>query len=39
MICASVDLLVFIENLLAHLAEKILLMQPVAFRGDYRISP
>ena len=36
MICASVYLLVFIKNLLMHLAEKILLMQPLTFRGDYR---
>ena len=36
MICASVYLLVFIQNLLVHLAEKILLMQPLTFGGDYR---
>ena len=36
MICASVYLLVFIQNLLVHLAEKILLMQPPTFGGDYR---
>ena len=35
MICASVYLLVFIRNLLVHLAEKILLMQPLTFGGDY----
>ena len=35
MICASVYLLVFIQNLLMHLAEKILLMQPLSFGGDY----
>ncbi|MHC0055786.1 hypothetical protein [Actibacterium sp. D379-3] len=29
-------LLVFIRNLLVHLAEKILLMQPLTFGGDYR---
>ncbi|WP_203232283.1 hypothetical protein, partial [Gemmobacter caeruleus] len=34
-ICASVYLLVFIQNLLVHLAEKILLMQPLTFGGDY----
>jgi hypothetical protein len=31
-----VYLLVFIRNLLVHLAEKILLLQPLNFRGDYR---
>src|SRR6056297_702333 len=36
MICASVYLLVFIRNLLVHLAEKILLLQPLNFGGDYR---
>ena len=35
MICASVYLLVFIQNLLVHLGEKILLMQPLTFGGDY----
>jgi hypothetical protein len=30
-----VYLLVFIRNLLVHLAEKILLMQPLTFGGDY----
>ena len=35
MICASVYLLVFIRNLLMHLAEKILLIQPLTFGGDY----
>lgn len=35
MICASVYLLVFIRNLLVHLAEKILLIQPLTFGGDY----
>src|SRR6056297_1016164 len=35
MICASVYLLVFIRNLLVHLAEKILLLQPLNFGGDY----
>ncbi len=34
MIRASVYLLVFIQNLLVHLAEKILLMQPLTFGGD-----
>jgi hypothetical protein len=34
-ICASVYLLVFIQNLLMHLAEKILLMQPLTFGGDW----
>ncbi len=33
MICASVYLLVFIRNLLVHLAEKILLMQPLLSGG------
>ena len=33
MIWASVYQLVFIENLLVHLAEKILLMQPLKFGG------
>jgi hypothetical protein len=33
MICASVYLLVFIRNLLDHLAEKILLTQPLTFGG------
>ncbi|MFZ0323233.1 MAG: hypothetical protein WAN48_03770, partial [Actinomycetes bacterium] len=28
-------LLVFIQNLLVHLGEKILLMQPLTFGGDY----
>ena len=38
MICASVYLLVFMRNLLMHLAEKILLMQPTKFGGDYRVN-
>ncbi|OYU19808.1 MAG: hypothetical protein CFE34_03210 [Rhodobacteraceae bacterium PARR1] len=38
-ICASVYLLVFIQNLLMHLAEKILLMQPLTFRADYLRTP
>ena len=38
MIYASVYLLVFIQNLLVHLAEKILLMQPLTFREDYRVA-
>jgi transposase InsO family protein len=38
MICASVYLLVFIRNLLVHLAEKILLMQPLTFGGDYHYN-
>ncbi len=33
MICPSVYLLVFIRNLLVHLAKKILLMQPLTFGG------
>ena len=33
MICASVYLLVFIRSLLVHLAEKILLLQPLKFEG------
>ena len=33
MICASVYLLVFIQNLLMHLAKKIPLMQPLTFGG------
>jgi len=37
MICASVYLLVFIRNLLMHLVEKILLMQPLTFGGDYHL--
>ena len=35
MICALVKLLVFIRNLLVHLAEKILLLHPLKFGGDY----
>jgi hypothetical protein len=35
MICASVYLLGFIQNLLVHRGEKILLMQPLTFGGDY----
>jgi hypothetical protein len=35
MICASVYLLVFIRILLVHLVEKILLLQPLNFGGDY----
>ncbi len=38
LICASVYLLVFIRNLLVHLAEKILLMQPLTSLGDYPFS-
>jgi len=38
LICASVYLLVFMRNLLMHLAEKILLMQPLTFGGDYPIQ-
>jgi len=37
-ICASVYLLVFIRNILVHLAEKILLPQPLTFRGDYHLA-
>jgi hypothetical protein len=33
-----VYLLVFIQNLLMHLAEKILLMQPLTFGGDYQLT-
>ncbi|MGX0905382.1 hypothetical protein ACSSV8_003977 [Roseovarius sp. MBR-79] len=33
--CASVYLLVFIRILLVHLAEKILLLKPLNFGGDY----
>jgi hypothetical protein len=33
-----VYLLVFIRNLLVHLAEKILLMQPLTFGGDYQMA-
>jgi len=37
MICASVYLIVFIRNLLVHLAEKFLLVQPLTFGGgDYQ---
>ncbi len=35
MICVLVYLLVFTRNLLVHLAEKILLLQPLTFGGDY----
>jgi hypothetical protein len=38
MICASVYLLVFMRNLLMHLAEKILLMHPLTFGGDYQFT-
>lgn len=38
MICASVYLLVFIRILLGHLAEKILLPQPLTFGADYLTS-
>ena len=38
MICASVYLLVFIQNLLGRLAEKILLIQPLTFGGDYQMN-
>ncbi|MGR3547603.1 MAG: hypothetical protein ACU0CB_04175, partial [Roseovarius sp.] len=38
MICASVYLLVFIRNLLVHLAEKILLLQPLKCGGDYPVT-
>jgi hypothetical protein len=38
MICASVYLLVFIRILLVHLAEKILLPQPLTFGEDYLTS-
>lgn len=36
MICASVYLLVFIRILLVHLAQKILLIQPLNCGGDYQ---
>jgi hypothetical protein len=36
-IWGSLYLVIFIQNLLVHLAEKILLMQPLTFGGDYRI--
>jgi len=36
MIFASVYLLVFIQNLFVHLAEKILLLKTTNFRGYYR---
>ena len=35
---SSVYLLVFIQNLLVHLAKKILLMQPLTFGGDYHFA-
>ncbi|MFU8778980.1 MAG: hypothetical protein ACNA7M_15160, partial [Roseovarius sp.] len=38
MICASVYLLVFIRILLVHLAEKILLLQPLKSGEDYRLE-
>ncbi len=38
MICASVYLLVFIQNPLVHLAEKILLMQPL-LSGGITVAP
>jgi len=34
-ITVAINMLVFIRNLLVHLAEKILLMQPLTFGGDY----
>ena len=34
--CVEIYVLVFIQNLLVRLAEKVLLMQPLTFRGDYR---
>lgn len=37
MICASVYLLVFIRIHLVHVAEKILLLQPLKFGGDYHL--
>jgi len=38
MICASVYLIVFIRTLLVHPAEKILLIQPLRFGGDYPLT-
>ncbi len=38
MICASAYLLVLIRILLVHFAERILLLQPTKFGGDYRIT-
>lgn len=38
MICASVYMLVFIRIFLIHLAEKILLPQPLTFVEDYLTS-
>lgn len=38
MTCASMHLLVFIHNLLVHLAEKTLLMQPLTSGEDYPIK-
>ena len=34
-ICGSLNRPIFISNLLVHLAEKILLLNPSNFRGDY----
>ena len=39
LICASVYLLVFIQNLLVYLAVKILLSHPTKFGGDYPPVP
>ena len=36
-LCVSVYLLVFIWNLLVHLAENTLLVQPLTILGDYQI--
>ena len=36
-IWGSLDLLIFISNLLVHSAEKILLLNPTNFRGDYHL--
>ncbi|MDG1737800.1 MAG: hypothetical protein P8L68_15485, partial [Paracoccaceae bacterium] len=38
MICASLYRPFFIQNLLRYLAEKILLVNTINFRGDYRSS-
>jgi hypothetical protein len=37
-ICVSLNRLVFIVNLLVHLAEKILILNPINARGDYRLN-
>ena len=37
-IWGSLYLVIFIQSLLMHLAEKILLLQPLSFGGDYRTN-